>query len=277
MKELQAKKVQSILILEDNVLQARTLKLELTNKGYHVVGTVHSGIQAIKLVKRNRPDIALLDIKLNHEDLDGIDVGRAIHKIDENIILIYITAYDTENNFQRALKSMPYSFIKKPYKIRTVIRDIEMAIQKVFNKIHLIDNSEGGIKKEPSKKFKILCFPTFILINEGERGNSRIEVKDILYLQADNVWTVIQTEKRKNICITIGLSNFMKEMNYPQLIKIHRSYAINLDKIKHFKVGKTGGEVQINDIKIPVSRARVDVFWNAWNNYFGDKDFKEVV
>lgn len=269
MNQLSTKSMRRILVLDDEVFQANALRLNLTKNDFDVVDAVYSGIRAIKSVELNRPDVVLLDINLDKENIDGIDVGNKIHEIDKNIIIIYITAYPSEENFRRALESMPFSFIEKPYKMKTIIRDIEMATQKAVSKIEQTVLVETDESHESPKGFKVLCFPNFLLVNEGEKGFFRLAIDDILYLEADNVWTVIHTKQGKKLIVNLGLSNFIEEVNYPQLVKAHRSFGVNLDNIGHFKIGKTGGRIEIGDQEIPVSKGQVQQFWQDWKNYFG--------
>ena len=107
-------------------------------------------------------------------------------------------------------------------------------------------------------------------MNEGEKGYYRVTLEDILFLEADNVWTIIHTKQKKKLIVNIGLSNFITEVQYPELVKTHRSYGVNLNNIGHFKIGKTGGHIEIGEREVPVSRGQVKDFWNDWKNYFGD-------
>jgi len=268
-----AKRVMSVLILDDDIFQAKTLQMNLKRNGFRVTDTVYSGIEAINSVKREIPDIALLDIRLDGQKIDGIDVGKKINEIDTNIIVIYITAFDTDENFSKALSSSPHAFIEKPYKMRTLCQEIELAVNQAVSKDYtkppLRNENDSG--QEPYKKPKVLCFPDFLLINEGENGYSRVPISDILFLEADNVWTDVHT-KDGEIRLTASLGNFAKELDYLEILRVHRSYIINLKQVVRVNVKANGGYVVINDEKIPVSRANVSAFWEAWNRLFGSNE-----
>ena len=88
--------------------------LTLMDIGYEITDVTFNGIDAIKSAQRNQPDIALLDIILEGQELEGTDVGRKLREISEDIIIIYVTAHPTDKNFENALLSTHSAFIEKP-------------------------------------------------------------------------------------------------------------------------------------------------------------------
>jgi len=69
----------SILIVEDERILGLTLKMDLASQGYAITGIASSGIDAIKSVNEQRPDVILMDIRING-DLSGIDTAYEISK-----------------------------------------------------------------------------------------------------------------------------------------------------------------------------------------------------
>jgi two-component system response regulator HydG len=78
-----------VLIVEDQFLEADNLSIILKNAGHSVLGIAKSVDQAIGLLKKNNPDIALVDIVLRG-DLNGIDLARILDK--KNIPFIFLSA-----------------------------------------------------------------------------------------------------------------------------------------------------------------------------------------
>ena len=249
----------------DDVLQAKALRKKLTKGGYQISAVTHTGVQAIEAVKKNQPDIALLDINLNGQQIDGIEVGRALQQIHPDIIIIYITAYANDENFQNALDSKPYAFIEKPYQMKTLYREIEMAVQKV---VQLRENLVPVVSSEPSptSSSKLLCLPNCFLLKEGAgRGHRKVEIAHLYYLKADGMYTHIFTQQKK-LYATLMLRHFVEEFQYPTIIRVHDSYMLNLTHIKEIQVKSNGGKVILNNEKeeeVPVSRSYVEQFWSA--------------
>ena len=271
----QSKQFKSVLILDDDTTLARSLSFELADLGYEIADVTFNGIAAIKAAQKKSPDIALLDIKLEGQDMTGIDVGNEIRSISEEMIIIYMTAYDTDENFKSSLQSAPSAFIKKPYSMGTLNRQIELAI----NKNMLKKEQTNGVNKNRlvstkalPKDYRILCLPKALQIKKaGFYENCPIQ--DIVYIEADNVWSTIHAGGKKNV-VSLGLGKMERLLAaypYPSLLRIHNSYVINLNHIKTFRVTeKSGGEVVLSDgcvLKVP--KGYSEKFWQGYLNYFG--------
>ncbi|MCK5148994.1 response regulator [bacterium] len=104
-----------ILIVEDEVMIAQCLKMDLEDEGYEVCSFVGSGEEAIIEVREKNPDIILMDINLAGK-MDGIDAAREI--IDyKDIPIILMTGYNKSNLFIRAHKVHPVAYLEKPVEI----------------------------------------------------------------------------------------------------------------------------------------------------------------
>ena len=108
--------VRRILIVEDERLIALDLQRRLTQLGYTVVGNVAAGAQAITAAFQLRPDLVLMDIRLQGE-MDGIDAALQI-QADRSVPIIYLTAYVDESTIQRAQATSPWGFLRKPFHVR---------------------------------------------------------------------------------------------------------------------------------------------------------------
>lgn len=108
--------VRRILIVEDERLIAIDLQRRLTLLGYSVVGNVAAGAQAITAASQLQPDLVLMDIRLQGE-MDGIEAALRI-QADRSVPIIYLTAYVDESTIQRAQKTSPWGFLRKPFHVR---------------------------------------------------------------------------------------------------------------------------------------------------------------
>src|SRR5277367_3050864 len=96
---------EKILIVEDSFVEGDYLRLMLTTAGYAVLGISHSVVQAQQMIKRERPDLVLLDIFLKG-NLTGIDLAREL--AEENIAFVYLSANSDEEVLNRAKATQPY-------------------------------------------------------------------------------------------------------------------------------------------------------------------------
>ena len=118
----------SILIVEDEVIVAENLSRKLKNLGYTVAGIAVSGNEAIEMVHAFRPQLLLMDIKLQG-DLDGIETVTEVRK-HHDLPVIYLTAHSDRNTLDRAKASRPNGYILKPFDERDLKIQIEMALYK---------------------------------------------------------------------------------------------------------------------------------------------------
>jgi len=118
-----------IVIIEDSKSLGAALKGALEIKG-HEVFWVNDGRAALPAVKRNKPDIILLDLMLPH--ISGFEICKAI-KTDNAIwrtpVVIMSTLTSPEQK-ERAAEAGADHFIGKPYDLRETLAEISAYIPK---------------------------------------------------------------------------------------------------------------------------------------------------
>ena len=117
-----------IFIVEDEVIVAEDLKIHLTQMGYEVAGHAISGGQALALVGADRPDLVLMDIRLQGA-MDGIGTAREMRE-RFRLPVVFLTAHAESVTFQQAKEVGPYGYILKPFEDRDLNITIEMALYK---------------------------------------------------------------------------------------------------------------------------------------------------
>lgn len=117
-----------ILIVEDDRLITEYLCYLLDKSGYEVSGSVPSGEEALAHIESSKPDLILMDIKLEGVK-DGITTAREIAK-SYNIPIIFTSAYSDESTLESAKDVFPYGYIVKPYGERELEPVIKMALNK---------------------------------------------------------------------------------------------------------------------------------------------------
>jgi two-component system, cell cycle sensor histidine kinase and response regulator CckA len=102
-----------VLIVEDERLVARDLERRIRRLGYSVVALVSTGIEAIHQALELRPDMVLMDIRLQGQ-MDGIEAVASIRK-QVCVRVVYISAYMDEPTLARARATQPIAFLHKPF------------------------------------------------------------------------------------------------------------------------------------------------------------------
>jgi len=117
-----------ILIVEDEVIVADNIKNSLGKNGYRVASLAASGENAVLIAEKENLDIVIMDIVLKGE-LDGINAADQIRK-QFGIPVIFLTAYSDNEIFQSAKITEPFGYITKPFDIKQLILNIEIALYK---------------------------------------------------------------------------------------------------------------------------------------------------
>lgn len=115
-----------VLLVEDEVIIAMEIEMELKSLGMNVVGKAISYDGAIEIAKNKSPNVVLMDVNLRGKK-NGIDTAKDILAI-HHIPIIFISAY-TDEETENRMKEVPGSyFLPKPF----TIKDLSAKIDEVF-------------------------------------------------------------------------------------------------------------------------------------------------
>jgi CheY-like chemotaxis protein len=111
-----------ILLVEDEVVAAMFLKMELEKEGYIVCKHVTTGENAIISAEADKPDVILMDIFLAGK-INGIDAAKEIKEKTDIPIIIFLTGFEDSGLKEKAMKLDPLAYIIKPV-VLTELKDI---------------------------------------------------------------------------------------------------------------------------------------------------------
>ena len=115
-----------VLIVEDDLITARHVQDCLQALGYSVTAVAVSGSEAVDKAAETRPDLVLMDIRLEGP-MDGVEAAGQIGS-QFDIPVVYLTAHADENTLQGAEITEPYGYILKPFEERDLRVTISMAL-----------------------------------------------------------------------------------------------------------------------------------------------------
>ena len=243
----------NILIVEDEGIVALELQESLQKEGFDVAAIVDNGQEALEVIKERNIDMVLLDINIKGA-WDGIETALQLRK-HKTIPFIYVTAYADNNTFERAKATMPSAYLIKPFRINDLRKAIELAM---FHFTQQMENfqvaKEKLYKKENQDLDGILHFNNAIFIKQNYKYN-KIPYEDITYLKADGNYTYIQTSGKKYV-IKYSLQSVIDIFNTGKFIRVHRSYAINMDHLTSFNENF----IYLSEEEIPIGRNYKDLF-----------------
>ena len=101
-----------VLVVDDDKLICTALKTILeSDEEITVVGMAHSGKDAVDLFNKLRPDIMLMDIRMN--GMSGLEAGEIILKTDKNAKILFLTTFADDEYIVKALKMGAHRYILK--------------------------------------------------------------------------------------------------------------------------------------------------------------------
>ncbi len=224
-----------ILLVEDDPFVAEDLKDKLEHLEYRVTGIAQSYEEAVQSVETERPGLVFLDIELKG-DRNGIDLGERLAK--QGIPFIYLTGLRDINTYLKAKNSQPNRFLSKPidlYNLRNAIMDIDLS-------------------KTPSTPF-------IHFISEKNGNKVQINPHEIIYIKADHNYCDVHFIDKSRSTQMMSLGEFLEKHSISYIVRISRSYAINMEHIHRIR----GNEVEM---KFSGEHIRVtDAYRELFNNY----------
>lgn len=221
-----------VLIVEDNPITAQDLEEILTENGIRVVGIARTANQAINKARDLKPDILIMDIKLDGEK-DGITAVQDIYKTDYYPV-IYLTANTDREHVEKAYATSPAAFLSKPFDHKDLIHAIELAFVNHYKKV--FDSSE---LPEMNKS---------IFLKNGDKYE-KIAIDEIQLIKADGSYSSVVT-KKQTYSISLNLQGLSDKIKNPLFFRLHRSYIVNLKSIAGFD----NQFVFIDNLTIPYSK-----------------------
>jgi two-component system LytT family response regulator len=236
------------IIIDDEAKARRMMEALLTEycpevEILAIAEDVPSGVIAIN---QHKPDVVFLDVEMpGYTGFQLLDFFREVH-----FEIIFTTAHS--DYALQAFQVSAIDFLLKPIQISELIKSVEK-----YKKMKGAQQQERlSILKENFKDntIKKLALPV-------TDGLIFIDVQDIVYLEADGAYTQFHLSNQNKIMVSKKIKDFENALNLENnFFRTHRSFIINLKKIKQY-VKHDGGYILLEqDIQIPLARERKDEF-----------------
>lgn len=191
----------NILILEDEIIIARSIKLHLETNGF-AAQIATNPEEAVKLLEHRLFDLVLSDINLRHA-IDGITFAQQF--VPARIPVVFLTAYSDLQTLQKAELVMPYAYLLKPFHKEQLLLTINLSIAHARKKV-----LPSSIAPQGSNKDIILSAREIEVVRLISQGKTTSEIADMLCISPQTVAThrknIIQKTKCKNIVELISLA-----------------------------------------------------------------------
>ena len=147
-----------ILIIDDNA-DIRLILNELISDAGYKTRVAANYNQALSEIDKKLPDVAIIDVKLDKGDNDGIELLNHVKKKNKDIPVIIISGHANIEMAVNSLKSGAFEFIQKPFDKERLMNFIKRAV-------------ENYNLKNENKNLQNKLFHTFEIIGKSQNINS---------------------------------------------------------------------------------------------------------
>jgi DNA-binding NarL/FixJ family response regulator len=194
-----------LLVVDDHPVFRRGLReIIAENPNFSVVGEASDGEAAMRMIVDLKPDIAVVDIDMPR--LNGLEMVRALRKIDIPVATVFLTMYKEEDMFNAAMDIGVKAYVLK----ENATDDILTALEKVAHGETFVSSSMSAIGQRRSDRVQelLLSKPQIDDLTTAERRILKLIAEDRTSKEiADLLRISIKTVEnhRLNICRKLNL------------------------------------------------------------------------
>jgi AmiR/NasT family two-component response regulator len=133
-----------VVIAEDEAIIRLDLKEILEEEGYEVVGESGRGDEAVQLVRKHRPDLVILDIKM--PGMDGLAAAKEISAERLAAVLI-LTAFSQRDLIDQAREAGALAYLVKPFQKSELLPAIEIALGR-FSEMRALEQEVRSLEEQ---------------------------------------------------------------------------------------------------------------------------------
>jgi len=208
----------------DDEITAVTLVSRFAERtpGLSVVCAETNPLVALDKINRDEIQVDMMFLDVDMPELKGTKLPQLLHK---KIPIIFTTAH--KKYALDAFNLNVVDFLHKPFSYERFLQGVAKATEVVIR-----DKDPVASKPEWSSRKKV--FRSHVYIKPGGKGRfTRVELKDVIVMESRNNVLLMKVENEKEDFKTkYALEEIIHELNSERFMRVHRSYIVNLEKIK---------------------------------------------
>ncbi|MBY4839421.1 LytTR family DNA-binding domain-containing protein [Pantoea sp. DY-5] len=232
------------IIVEDEFLAQQELSWMIQQHSQiSVEACFDDGLEVLKYLQNHRVDVIFLDI--NIPSLDGMLLAQNINQFAHKPLIVFITAW--KEHAVEAFELDAFDYILKPYhesRIMTMLQKLEASAQQQLQPQNAATSSPQTVNLVKDERIIVT------------------DINEIYYVEAHEKLTFVYT-RREAYVMSMVISEFCNRLPEQQFFRCHRSYCVNLSKIREIEPWFNNTYlVKLRDLdaQVPVSRSKVKAF-----------------
>src|SRR5688572_11148074 len=208
------------VIVDDEPLGRDMLRFRLAeHPQIRVIAECGSGAEGIAAIRKHRPDIAFLDVRL--PDTDGFEVVAALRPAERPVV-VFVTAHG--DLALRGFDVRATAYLVKPYDRVQFVAALDAALDTLAGRRAVKQVGEGDGATRPRQ---------WVMAREGRRS-VLVAVRDVRWFQADGDYVRAHVRERIHF-VDSSLSALEQELDGNQFVRVHRSAIVNLECIRELR------------------------------------------
>jgi DNA-binding LytR/AlgR family response regulator len=229
-------------IIEDDELDRKVTERFVRQIPFlHLTGSFENVLDAQSILKNNNIRLLLMDIDM--PVLNGLEFFKSLANAP---LCIFITAHP--EYALEGFETQALDYIVKPLKLER----FEQAVNRAKEYLEI---------REKAALYDIEFGKNTLSIKEGT-ATIQLKITDIIYLEALGDYTKVITAHKMYLTLH-NLKSFIEKLPEQKFLRIHRSFAVAIDRIKLLK----DNELVLDNVKLPVGKT----FRRAVNKYLVPK------
>lgn len=220
--------VNCVIIEDDELDRKATERFALQIPFLHIIGSFENGLDAQSVLKNDNIHLLLMDIDM--PVLNGLEFFKSLTHAP---LCIFITAHP--EYALEGFESHAFDYIVKPLKSDR----LEQAVNRAKEYLEV---------REKAALYDIEFGKNTLAIKEGT-ATIQLKITDIIYLEALGDYTKVITSQKMYLTLH-NLKSFIEKLPEQKFLRIHRSFAVAVDKIKILK----DNELVLDNVKLPVGK-----------------------
>lgn len=239
------------LIADDHLVE-RDLLCSYIKKipNLNLVASCEDGLEVVDLLHNHAIDLVFSDVDM--PNLTGIELVKSLKNPPVFVFISSFPEYAAEG-FNLDI----IDFAVKPITFDRFVKAVNKAIEYIeLKKNATTSASNTTIEQHLAENYFFI---------KDNKGISKVEVDQVLYIESMGDFSKIYTTDKKNIIMLVGLKNAEAQLQEKQFIRVHKQYLVNT---QHIHQVLTNEIILSNQLSIPLSSA----YKQALNDSFIKKD-----
>jgi two-component system, LytTR family, response regulator len=208
------------LVVDDEPLARSNLTVLLgRDADVEVIGECGSGMEALKAIRSQKPDLVFLDVQM--PECDGFDVLELLGR-DLPAAVIFVTAYD--EYALRAFEAGALDYLLKPFRTARFVQALARAKARIAQSKQV----PAGMDRLAIKSAGRVSF---------------VRSTEIDWIEAADYYACLHVGTKTHL-LRRSMNELARDLNGPMFCRVHRSAIVNLNRVRELRFG-SDGEYQV--------------------------------